>query len=299
MLQATFVVGSSIPAGFFANYQDYPLGALGAGTHSLRIKADSGNNIVESNENDNEYTKTITVITPPVAFANATAITIRDDTNALPYPSTITVSNLSPLVNKVTATVTNLSHTSPHDVDILLVGPAGQKVVLMAHVGSFYSVTNVTLTFDGTASASLPNSSQLVSGTFLPTQYPPPPTNSFPPPAPLGPYGTALSVFNGTNPNGTWSLYVVDDTVLDSGTISGGWRLNISASAVLLSPIGFGTSGFQVRLTGPAGTYALQASTSLVSWASVATNTTSTGVLVFSDGTASSFSRRFYRSLAQ
>ncbi|MFM6345350.1 MAG: Calx-beta domain-containing protein, partial [Dolichospermum sp.] len=46
-------------------------------------------------------------------------------------------------------------------------------------------------------------------------------------PAPGGPYGTDFSVFNGINPNGTWSLYVVDDAGGDVGTIAGGWSLNI------------------------------------------------------------------------
>ena len=30
------------------------------------------------------------------------------------------------------------------------------------------------------------------------------------------------------NPNGTWSLYVVDDLGADVGTITGGWALNIT-----------------------------------------------------------------------
>ena len=45
-------------------------------------------------------------------------------------------------------------------------------------------------------------------------------------PAPVGPYATALSVFNGTNPNGTWSLYVADDTAQDAGKVEG-WSLQI------------------------------------------------------------------------
>jgi subtilisin-like proprotein convertase family protein len=32
-------------------------------------------------------------------------------------------------------------------------------------------------------------------------------------------------VFNGTSPNGTWSLWVVDDEELDAGSISAGWEL--------------------------------------------------------------------------
>ncbi|WP_249263521.1 calcium-binding protein, partial [Microcystis aeruginosa] len=44
-------------------------------------------------------------------------------------------------------------------------------------------------------------------------------------------YGTDFSVFNSTNPNGTWSLYVVDDVGGDAGTIAGGWSLDIGTAA--------------------------------------------------------------------
>ena len=37
-----------------------------------------------------------------------------------------------------------------------------------------------------------------------------------------------LSLFNGTNANGTWSLYVLDDAGGDIGSISGGWDLTIT-----------------------------------------------------------------------
>lgn len=53
------------PAPFNAdNYvavQDFIVGSLAAGIHTFRIKADSTNAISESDESDNEYTKTITI----------------------------------------------------------------------------------------------------------------------------------------------------------------------------------------------------------------------------------------------
>src|SRR6266403_2133743 len=66
----------------------------------------------------------------------------------------------------------------------------------------------------------------IASGTYKPTDYPP--NDQIPAPAPPSPYGTNLSVFNGIDPTGTWSLYVYDDSSGDSGSINGGWTLTIT-----------------------------------------------------------------------
>src|SRR5207247_295316 len=44
---------------------DYSIGTLSAGTHTIKIGTDSTGVIAESNESDNEYTKTITVMNLP------------------------------------------------------------------------------------------------------------------------------------------------------------------------------------------------------------------------------------------
>ncbi|OUB11268.1 hypothetical protein BK708_29670 [Bacillus thuringiensis serovar yunnanensis] len=165
-------------------------------------------------------------------FSNSESIAINHVGPATPYPSSIEVTGLCPSITKVTVTLKNMSHTYPDDIDILLVGPGEQTVILMSDAGSFNGINNVTLTFDDDALTPLPNETQIVSGTFKPTNYVDG-TESFPPPAPAGPYGSTLSVFNGTNPNGTWNLFVFDD-VTDTtdpgiGSIDGGWELNITS----------------------------------------------------------------------
>lgn len=129
-------------------------------------------------------------------------------------------------MNKVTVQLHGFSHTWPADVDMILVGPAGQKVVLMSDAGSGNSVANLNLTFDDAASSTLPELTSILQGTFRPTDYVP--GDSFPAPAPAGPYATTLSAFNGTTPNGVWTLYIVDDTDQNSGSILTGWSLNLS-----------------------------------------------------------------------
>ena len=162
-------------------------------------------------------------------FNNTGSITIQDNTSALPYPSTISVSGLTGAVTKVTATLSNINHTFPDDVDVLLVGPAGQKVLLMSDVGGNNSLTNVTITLDDSAASSLPDTTRINPGTFKPSNIDVN-TDVFPAPAPASPYVTNLSVFNGQNPNGTWSLYVRDDGPNDAGNIAGGWFLSITTS---------------------------------------------------------------------
>ena len=108
-------------------------------------------------------------------YTNAGFITINDDATATPYPSTVTVSNVIGSVLKATITLTNVVHTSPADIDALLVSPEQQTVLFMAHAGGQNAINGVTLTFDDAASTSLPILGQIVSGTNKPSPYVPVP----------------------------------------------------------------------------------------------------------------------------
>ncbi|MBI3881513.1 MAG: S8 family serine peptidase [Verrucomicrobia bacterium] len=167
-------------------------------------------------------------ITNVVSLTNNNLITIPTNGAtagaATAYPSVISVSNFAGTVTKITVTLRNLSHTFPDDLDILLVGPGGQKVVLLSDVGGGNDLVNVTLTLDDSVAALLPNTSQITNGTYRPTNVGT--TDTFNSPAPAGPYGTNLSAFAGVNPNGNWSLYVMDDSSSDIGSL-GSWSLNI------------------------------------------------------------------------
>ena len=168
-----------------------------------------------------------------VTLSNTASITIPSSGAASPYPSAITVSGLAGTITDVNATLKGFAHTWPDDVDILLVGPGGEKVVLMSDAGGGEAVSGIDLTFDDEAASDIPDSSPpaLTTGSYRPEDYyVPVETEIYPSPAPAGPYTTLLSAFDGTNPNGTWSLYVMDDTPDDSGSIAGGWEIAISTS---------------------------------------------------------------------
>lgn len=200
-------------------------------TAAARIKVEAAGNIFF------DISPTNFAIVPAVqvvmsSSTNAAKITVRDNLSATPYPSMITVAGVTGTVTKVTVTLRGLTHTCPADLDVLLVGPGGQNVLLISDAGTNKAVSNLTLTFDDTA-ATLPQTSTLASGTYRPTNFD---TNTdlFPAPAPTGPFGSALSsVFNGLNPNGTWSLFVRDDKLNNTGSITQGWTLAITTSISL------------------------------------------------------------------
>lgn len=178
-------------------------------------------------------------ITNAISGINSNAITIPASGQASIYPSVINVSNPPGLVTGVQVNLTNFSHTSPDDVDLVLAAPNGNKVVLMSDVGGTNAVTNINLVFDDTAAASLPDSAAITSGTFKPTDFES--GDTFPAPAPSGvPIGRMLSAFNGISPNGNWQLYLVDDTGANAGNISGGWSISVQSSP---DAIGLQTTG--------------------------------------------------------
>ncbi|HKP12259.1 MAG TPA: proprotein convertase P-domain-containing protein, partial [Blastocatellia bacterium] len=169
--------------------------------------------------------------------ANATPISINDSdtppTMASPYPSTINVAGLSGNVTKVTVDLTNLTHTFSDDMDILLVGPTGATAVIMSDAGGSWPIFHLNLTLDDDAATALPDNTQLASGTYRPMNYANP--DQWPMVAPTPTSSAALSVFNGTDPNGTWKLYMIDDEAGDSGTLAGGWSLNITTAGPTLA----------------------------------------------------------------
>jgi uncharacterized repeat protein (TIGR01451 family) len=168
------------------------------------------------------------------SYSNTAAITIPDHGSGIPYPSSITVSGLTGAVSHVRATLQNVTHSFPRDINALLVNPAGVGTVLLSHVGAGHAVTNVSLTFDDGAAASLPSSDALTAGMYKPTALGV--TPHFPSPAPGAAPSATLGALIGNSPNGTWSLYVFDDSVGDAGSIVSGWKLDIT-SVVTVSPV--------------------------------------------------------------
>jgi subtilisin-like proprotein convertase family protein len=209
-------------------------------------------------------------------------------------------------VGKVTVTLNGFTHSWPHDVEVALVNPSGQELMLMEHTGAFYAVSNLVLTFDNTDTAApdLPLATNLYSGTFLPTAYSP--FDILPGLAPVPTANTNLSIFNGTDPNGAWSLYVYDDTEGNNGVITAGWSLGLTAVSLVntapatnapptwtnlvVSPGGI----FEATLNGAMSqTYVVETSSNLVTWTPLITNT---GVFFFTNSLGNA-SQRFYRAV--
>lgn len=190
----------------------------------------------------------------PVTLSNTTSITINDGATGNPAPSTpygntINVSGLSG--NKIMRVgFVGFSHTFPGDVDMLLVGPAGQKMIIMSDTVGGTDAVNINFSLVDTAANLLPAAAGLTNGA----EYRPSNITTgdvFPTPAPASPYQSAApvgsatfaSVFGtaGSGLNGTWSLYVVDDAGVDVGTISGGWYLTFEANDYFCSLAGNNT----------------------------------------------------------
>jgi subtilisin-like proprotein convertase family protein len=168
-------------------------------------------------------------------YSQPAPITINDDSASTPYGTTITVSGSTRPVTDLNLTLAGFSHEYPDDVIVMLVGPRGQKAVVMADVGGSGTVTDLNLTLDDEAAAALPDETDLVSGSFRPADYDT--ATAFPAPADSTGAGSALSVFDGTDPNGTWQLFVADDAGSDVGSISRGWSLQISTPDVPTAPV--------------------------------------------------------------
>jgi hypothetical protein len=200
------------------------------------------------------------IVAGALAFSNTTPISVADGScdaatspcvpsprgTASPYPSNIVVSGVPTNPPDVTVTLERLimgTSQSLDDLDIALVGPNGNKVVLMSDAGQACDTgcesPGQSFVFNDSGS-SVPQSGTVGSGPWKPTDYAQaggffgfctPETDTWPSPFPVaGSFFTTLMAAYGSSPgNGTWSLYIVDDcrqtNNATANSFAGGWSL--------------------------------------------------------------------------
>jgi hypothetical protein len=191
-------------------------------------KADAATNIVTKT-----FSKPAKISIPAGAVLPGCTTDINSVGEASPYPSKKIVSAFpaGSHIRDVNLTLKNFTdHNSPKDVDVLLVH-GGRNRTVMSDVGGGTPVSNINLLLNDEANSPLPDDG-LAGGSFKPRNAD---GNSgsgdfFPSPAPAPDARSALSGFDGQNPNKTWSLFVRDDFSFDCGEFGGGWSIRIKAA---------------------------------------------------------------------
>ena len=155
------------------------------------------------------------------------------------YPLKIEVAGRAGLIHDMEVILRNLRHQRPDDLDILLVSPTGKKIMLMSDAGGSTPVNNLTLVFKPYAAVTPPDEGDLGSDVTrqyqhsnygeTETVFPNAAAPADSPPG--GPYQDRLTDLLWTDsPNGSWRLYIVDDSPTRSGFLLGSWCLNIQTT---------------------------------------------------------------------
>jgi hypothetical protein len=140
-----------------------------------------------------------------------------------PYPSELVVPPGVGLVTDLDVHVSGLTMSHGEDLDLMLVGPQGQRAMLISDAGGTDPLESVDLVLDDEAGSALPDATTFGSGRYRPTDHPGP--DDFVEPAPP-PGGSSLSAFDGTDPRGVWRLYAIGP-FLNPGVISS-WSLDLA-----------------------------------------------------------------------
>jgi subtilisin-like proprotein convertase family protein len=171
-----------------------------------------------------------------IAVAPASAATFTQNADivdpgigtATPYPSQLRVQGLQGLITDVNVRLDNPEYDRMDDLDIVLVSPDQDAVILMSDAcGLTFIPTGTEFLFDQAAPNAIPDSGECNGGPYRPAQY-----EGFGP-GEDGFYGGdagTLDAFNGENANGYWSLYVRDDADMsgDMGATFDSWSLDIT-----------------------------------------------------------------------
>jgi subtilisin-like proprotein convertase family protein len=164
-----------------------------------------------------------------LTYANGSVQEILDGAQVTPVSTIVVPTTVKGSIADLNVKLRSLDHQSPDDLAVMLVGPQGQALVLMGDAGNTNTIVNTFLTFDDEASGQLPNPGNIISGTYKPSDFLINP-GIFTSGAPY-PNVNNLAGFKGTDPRGTWALYVLDDTLNNAnGRLASGWELVITTT---------------------------------------------------------------------
>lgn len=162
---------------------------------------------------------------PPVVCSTGGPFTFGTTAGpASVYPVPLSIAGVGSITN-MRMQINGVNHTFSDDLDILLVGPGGQRLIVMSDVGGSNALNAVDLVLSDAAAAGMPDAGAIASGSYRPTNVGA--NDAFPAPAPGTPHGnpapagsdTFGSVFGGLNADGTWNVFLYDDANLDAGQI--------------------------------------------------------------------------------
>lgn len=143
-------------------------------------------------------------------YTNSTATPIADSATTT---VTVAVSGEGSYIARI-GLRTSITHTWSADLELTLISPAGTRVLLTSdNGGSNDDVYDGTLWSDA---VNVPVTDFAFADGVVATEL----TGE-----------SALSVFNGEDPNGTWTLEIVDNAGVDTGTISS-WTVEVAALSV-------------------------------------------------------------------
>lgn len=191
----------------------------------------------------------ITTGEDPYAFTAPAPLTFGASSGgASTYPSSIPVAGLTGTVTSVRVRLNGLFAQRPENFAALLVDPGGRSVLLFNGVGGAADADGAVMTFadDGTTLDAF------TSGRYVPREKSIS-GGDLPAPAPAGPHGASLSVFNGTDPNGEWRLFLAR-RLFNTGTdlLVGGWSLDIRTVPPQTVAVPGPTQTVAVPVPGPA-----------------------------------------------
>ncbi|MCA9082913.1 MAG: proprotein convertase P-domain-containing protein [Planctomycetaceae bacterium] len=166
-----------------------------------------------------------TDIDGPLDFVSSSSGTFAGPQPILDNNVTSTHIQIGDQVSRITDVNVTLSitHTAIPDLDVYLISPSGTRVELFTDLSSNGSqITNTIL--DDQAGQRIVDGAAPYTGRFIPEQF--------------------LATFNGENPSGQWTLEVIDDSRLDTGTLLN-WSLEIATIGLSAAQVTLSSSDIQ------------------------------------------------------